>query len=106
MITLKKAVCLFTLLSFNAFADSTTPPFQELYNLLRTNLSGVSEADLNRAAVLGLIEQLGLKVSLADDQNSATESGSQATALKASVFESAYGYLRVGQFDKGTDQRA
>jgi len=54
MITLKKAVCLITLLSFSAFADSNSPPFQELYNLLRTNLSGVSEADLNRAAVQGL----------------------------------------------------
>ena len=44
MITFRKAVCLSTLLAFSAFADSSTPPFSELYNLLRTNLAGVSEA--------------------------------------------------------------
>ena len=107
MITFRKAVCLSTLLAFSAFADSSTPPFPELYNLLRTNLSGVSEADLNRAAVLGLIEQLSPKVTLVDDKNRGAASDSNApSAFKASVFERAYGYLRVGQFDNGIDQRA
>ena len=108
MITFRKAVCLSTLLAFSAFADSSTPPFSELYNLLRTNLAGVSEADLNRAAVLGLIEQLSPKVTLVEDKNRSAEASDSnaASAFKASVFENAYGYLRIGQFDNGTDQRA
>src|SRR5438046_4248999 len=108
LITFRTTVCLYIFLAFNAFGDSSTPPFSELYNLLRTNLSGVSEADLNRAAVRGLIEELSPKVVLMDEKNRSSEaSDSNAPAsFKASVFESAYGYLRVGQFDSGTDHRA
>ncbi len=34
------------------------PAFQEVYNLIRTNASALNEKELNRAAVLGLLDQL------------------------------------------------
>src|SRR5271170_2189287 len=40
-------------------APAAEPPsFDEVYQLLRTNLEGVSQTDLDRAAVTGLLEQL------------------------------------------------
>ena len=88
-------------------AAPDSPPFKELYDLLRTNLAGVTEAELNRAAVQGLVEQLRPKVTLVQAENNAVEGSetNSALGLKASVFESAYGYLRVGQFGQRTDKR-
>jgi len=93
------------LLAVNVSADSTAPQFRELYDLLRTNLTGVSEGDLNRAAVQGLVDQLGPKVTLADDKESPANDTNSPVALKASVFESAFGYLRLGQFGEGADKK-
>src|SRR4051812_9509290 len=39
-------------------ANQKLPAFDEIYKLLRTNLGGVSEGDLDRAAVKGLLHQL------------------------------------------------
>src|SRR5271163_2105640 len=69
--------------------------FKEVYDALRAHLSGVSEEELNRAAVEGLISALGAKVSL--ETNSAAQKGTNAQALVSgsSVLESNIAYLRV-----------
>jgi C-terminal processing protease CtpA/Prc len=89
-----------------AVADSSSPQFQEIYDLLRTNMAGANQADLNRAAVRGLIGQLSPKVSIIEEDN--TASGHEANSpvsLKTSVFENSFGYLRLGQFGPGTDKK-
>src|SRR5438105_15545606 len=58
------AVGMVLALNFPAFAAPALPEFKELYELLHTNLTGVTEAELNRAAVRGLIEQLAPRVTL------------------------------------------
>ena len=47
-------------------ADTTNPApdFKEVYDLLRTNLTGATDENLNRAAVQGLVSQFPGKVSL------------------------------------------
>lgn len=58
---LKQAVAiLFWLAACAAGAGPTNalPKFDEVWQLLRANLNGASEADLNRAAVEGLLAQL------------------------------------------------
>ena len=84
-------------------AEPPVPKFQEVYELLRTNLNGVSDAELNRAAVAGLLEQLQPKVSLAGDSLSAAGQTNKAS-FRASVFENAYAYFRLGDLGSRSQQ--
>ena len=96
------AVVLLGLLSGAASAragEKISPPsFQEVYDLLRTNLTGADDATLNRAAVEGLIARLGSRVSL--DAVAGTNTGQPALAGSA-VFDGAFGYLRVARVGGG-----
>jgi hypothetical protein len=75
-------------------ADSTDSmtKFQEVYQILSTNLEGVNADELDRAAMLGLIHQLGPRVSLA-----APEAGSSSVAAlaEARMFDESFAYCRV-----------
>src|SRR5262245_8464888 len=66
--------------------------FKEVYDTLRAHLSGVSEAELNRAAVEGLVTSLGSKVKLLT--NGAAQDGTNSSLLisGASVLESNIAY--------------
>jgi hypothetical protein len=105
MTILKRLLGTSLLLALNVGADSGPPQFREVYDLLRTNLNGVGERELNRAAVYGLIDQLSPKVTLVDDKDWHANETNSAVALKATVFESAFGYLRLGQFGEGADKK-
>src|SRR2546428_13240443 len=48
-------------------ATNDTPEFQEVYELLRANLAGTDEGELNRAAVRGLLSQLQSRASLSGE---------------------------------------
>lgn len=78
---------------------AASPQFSEVYDLVRTQLSGISESDLNRAAVQGLISQLAPRVTLADTP--ATETKIPALITQSNVLEEAVVYLRVGQVQAG-----
>jgi C-terminal processing protease CtpA/Prc len=75
-------------------ADSTDPmpKFQEVYQVLSTNLGGLNAGDLDRAAVLGLIHELGPRVNLVT-----AEAGSSSVAPLAvvRVFDESFAYFRV-----------
>jgi len=84
-------------------ADVTNAPpnFKEVYDLIRTHLAGETQADLDQAAVQGLLKQLHSKVSLAAAP-SETNSQSDAPLLaKSALYDGPIGYLRVGQVDEG-----
>lgn len=84
-------------------ASAEMPDFDELYRLIRSNLVGVTEAELNQAAVEGLLTQLHSQVQLLTNATP-TQSGAPATsALIAGgrVFDRAFGYLRIGQLETG-----
>jgi carboxyl-terminal processing protease len=76
--------------------------FQELYDLLRTNLLGASDSDLNRAAVQGLIEKLRPRVSLVGEPSPGLSPDPSAAPVSSSVFERSYGYLRLNRLDAST----
>ena len=76
------------------------PDLQEILELVRAHLAGVSEAELNRVAVSGLLEQLAPKVSLASE-SAETDIKLQPLLIKSAVFDGPVGYLRIGRVDGG-----
>ena len=79
----------------------SAPPFEEVYSLVRSNLTGETETELNRAAVLGFLSQLQARVTLMT--NGLVPSDAQAVPLvsKSAVFYGAYAFLRVGRVGPG-----
>ena len=81
-------------------ADTTNPApdFKEVYDLLRTNLTGATDDNLNRAAIEGLLSRFPGKVSLvggATDGSAIPQGG--AGFGKSAVLENDVVYLRVGR---------
>lgn len=75
------------------------PAFAEVYQTVKEHLPGISESDLNEAAVAGLLGKLEPRVSLVP----AGESSASVEALvtQTNLFQNAVVYLRVGQVAAG-----
>jgi hypothetical protein len=83
-----------------AAATNDPPKFDEVYQLIRTNLKGVSQADLDRAAVTGLLEQLPGQVMLvAEGPNSAPAPSAPDTLSKAALYDDSYAYFRIDRVE-------
>ncbi len=97
-----------TLLAFAFAVPGRAPaaeqvPFQELFDIIKANLAGVSETDLNRAAVTGIVKQLGSRVLLVGEE--AQAAGTNATPmLTSAVFDRFYGYVRISRVAPGLDR--
>ena len=70
------------------------PPFQEVYDQLQTNLPGVSKAELEKAALEGLVEKLRGRLQV-PGLNSGSPSNT-AAIVRSRVFDGQFAYLRVG----------
>jgi hypothetical protein len=78
------------------------PPFDEVYRLVRSNLVGVSETELERAAVEGFLKQLRPRVFLATDGESSPQGTSPADALGGTrLFDRNLAYLRFRAVEAG-----
>ncbi len=88
-----------------AESKGPSPDFTEVFDLIRAHLNGVSEADLNRAAVEGLLSALGPKVSLvsgaAKSDSAQPDPGRKLLVSKSSLFEGDIGYMRVSRVEEG-----
>jgi hypothetical protein len=83
----------------SAVAQEAKPlRFQEVFNVVRTNLTDVSEEELSRAAALGLINQLGTKVQLVTNNASAPSTPDEAIARRT-VYGNGYGYAQIRAVD-------
>src|SRR5687768_8369746 len=89
------------LAAVNMRGASPGADFDELYELLRKNLTGVTEGELEQAATLGLISQLYPHVTVATNRELDTNVGKLAAT---SILEGAYGYLRFGDISDGIDK--
>ena len=97
--------CLFVVLICGlASADTQTPDFKEVYDLLRTNLAGVDEKTLNQAAVQGLLSQLEGRAVLvgAEPPRPGATNGPLVTS---SIYDKNYGYLRINRFGQDADRQ-
>ncbi len=83
------------------FAANVGPNFEEIHELLRKNLAGISDTELEQAAIQGLIKQLYPLVSVVTNAGAATNSTPLANT---SVLEGAYGYFRFNQVGHDADK--
>lgn len=82
-----------------ARADTTNaaPDFNEVFNLVRTHLVGVTETELNQAAVEGFLSALRGKVTIVEPGTLPSTNAPALTA--ASVLESNIAYVRLAGLD-------
>jgi hypothetical protein len=83
--------------STRATDTNATPDFKEVYQLLRDNLPGATDENLNRAAVDGLLGKFPGKVSFAG--GSMEISSTNAALNKSLMLEDDVAYLRVGRVE-------
>ncbi len=89
---------------FSGGVRAETPvKFDEVFSLVRSNLTGVSEAELSKAATLGFIEKLQGKVELSDAP--AEPTGGPLVA-KTNVFDGVFGYVRLNRIGPGVGSQA
>jgi hypothetical protein len=87
-----------------ATAPDPTPDFAEVYKLIKAHALGVSDAELNRAGVQGLLAALGPKVSLLTNSFSTNALVATPLVTQASLFEGQIAYLRVARVTGGLAQ--
>lgn len=84
-----------------AFAAEESKPlsFEEVYSLIKTNLSDVSSEELSRSAALGLIKELGTKVQLVTTNEPAPSEPAEPISRRA-VYNDSYGYIAIRALDE------
>lgn len=81
----------------NADTTGPAPEFNQVYELLRANVPGLTEAELNAAAVHGLLEQLHGRATIVGGPEEISVPKSGAQLIKSAVLESNVAYLHVGK---------
>jgi hypothetical protein len=81
-------------------AGTNAPDFQEVYDLIRQHASGLSPEDLNRAAVQGLVNALGSRVSLGTNDAPA-DAGEKKLVAETILFDGNIAYLRITRVADG-----
>ena len=69
--------------------------FKEVFDLIRTNAAGISEAELNRAAVDGLLAKVNARAWLVDPAKAAASDSNAAPVSSSALFDESYGYIRI-----------
>ena len=77
--------------------EAQGPDFKEVYDLIRAHLAGMSEGQLNQAAVSALVSGLAPRVSLVTNAAAASAPGETPLVVKSSVFDGDILYVRVGR---------
>lgn len=85
----------------SSFAQTNSANFQDVYNLIRQHAPGISEAELNRAAVQGLIATLSPQVTLVTNEASGHAASDKPPISQAKVFEGDIAYLRIAHVSPG-----
>lgn len=77
------------------------PEFNEVYDSVRAHLAGMSEAELNRAAVQGFISALGPRVSLVTSGATAKPAADALLVSKSSLMDEKIAYVRIETVGEG-----
>jgi len=82
-------------------ATNAAPDFKEVYDLIHAHVVGASDAELNRAAVSGLLKELGPKASLVTGGAATSTAVVTQLVSKAFVFDGEIAYVRVARVADG-----
>lgn len=88
-----------------AAAPVELPKFDELYKLVRSNLTSLSAEDLDRAATQGLLNQLPSQVQLVGGVPAAVSLAAIPVLGKAQILDGSFGYFRMGRVDTGLAEK-
>ena len=78
----------------------SAPDFREVYDLIHQHLTGITDEDLNRSAVQGLLSSLGPKVTLVGGTNQSA--GAEAPLVsRSTLFDGSIAYVRVKRVEEG-----
>lgn len=77
--------------------------FEEIFSLVKSNVVGVSEADLSKAAAMGLIEKLQGKVELIEPGTTAPVSAD--LIARTNIYDNFFAYIRVEKVASGLGQK-
>ncbi len=91
--------------SVSATVANEAPDFQEIYGLIRTHVAGVSDTELNRAAVEGLLSVLHSKVLLMPASGQTNIAEEVPLVSEARVFEDHLAYIRVDRVGPGLSEK-
>jgi hypothetical protein len=78
--------------------------FKEVFEVLRTNLAGMDEQEIKRAAARGLIAQLRGRVTLLAEPTT-NSIATNIAGPRSMVFDKAYGYVRLGEITAGAENK-
>jgi Peptidase family S41 len=87
--------------SLRAEMTNAAPDFKQVYDLLRTNLGGMSDEQLNSTAVEGLLKALHGRATLVGGPANRATSQGRPELTKSAVLEGDIAYLRVGHVGNG-----
>lgn len=85
-------------------ASPAPPKFQEVFELVRTNLGGMSPAEFEAASVKALLKQLDGRVTIESGPRTDTPARSGPPVSKTAVFDGTFGYLRVSHVGAKLDE--
>jgi hypothetical protein len=88
-----------------AEAGAAETSFQEVYDLIHSNLTGVSESDFNRTAVTGLVAAFNPKVILLTNDTSENPTVSGPIVTNATVYDRDIAYFRIIRIAEGCDSQ-
>lgn len=77
------------------------PEFKEVYEAVRAHLSGITEAELNRAAVQGLVSALGPKVLLLASGARNDSPAGTPMASRSVLVDGEIAYVRIARVSEG-----
>jgi C-terminal processing protease CtpA/Prc len=88
-----------------AEGTNPTPDFKEVYDLIKSHLAGASDAELNRAAVQGLLKELHTKVSLVSGKSETNRPDEGPVLTQSNLFDNSIACLRVGRVGNGLAEK-
>src|SRR5206468_1220438 len=82
---------------------NAAPDFKEVYDLVREHVGGISEAELNRAAVRGLLHELSPRIEFITNSEPETRPA-VPPVVKSNLFEGDIAYVRISRAEPGLAQ--
>ena len=88
----------------SAAAPDSPPKFDEVFQIIRTNLGGMSPADVERAVLKAMLTHLDGQVIIESSPAPASPQPVGPAVSKSAVFDDAFGYVRVAHVSAKLDE--